>query len=173
MLYIIVSSDSRIFKSPTGIVHLSKDHLVHPGQKDLRDLQAIKEKLVIQETQVHKVKMEYLVNVEDQENVVKEEKREIILPRSVQAMVQEVTKVTKEERVNQENLETKDQLVLKESLVRIVKEDLVDQEILAIQEEMEKMVILVNQDTRDKKEIKEREIFQGKILRDTKRSCLE
>ena len=87
-------------------------------------------------------------------------------------MVQGEREVTKETRVNQEDQEDLDYLDLKENLVRILKEDLVNQDDLAIQEEMEKMVLLVNQDTLEKRETEEREILVKKISIDTRKSCL-
>ena len=66
--------------------------------------------------------------------------------------------MTKETRANQEDQEDLDILDLKENLVRILKEDLVNQDSLAIQEEMEKMVLLANQDILEKRETEEREI---------------
>ena len=79
--------------------------------------------------------------------------------------------MTKETRVNQEDQEDLDILDLKENLVRILKEDLVNQDNLAIQEEMEKMVLLANQDTLEKRETEEREILVRKISIDTRKSC--
>ena len=69
--------------------------------------------------------------------------------------------------MKQENQEDLEDVVLKENLVKIVKENLVYLEGLVDQEKMEKMVLLVNQEGRDKREIKVKEIFLGKILRDT------
>ena len=87
-------------------------------------------------------------------------------------MVQGGREVTKETRVNQEDQEDLDILDLKENLVRILKEDLVNQDNLAIQEEMEKMVLLANQDTLEKRETEEREILVKKISINTRKSCL-
>ena len=86
-------------------------------------------------------------------------------------MVQGGREVTKETRVNQEDQEDLDYLDLKESLVRILKEDLVNQDNLAIQEETEKMVLLANQDILEKRETEEREILVKKISIDTRKSC--
>ena len=80
--------------------------------------------------------------------------------------------MTKETRVNQEDQEDLDYLDLKENLVRILKEDLVNQDSLAIQEQMEKMVLLANQDILEKRETEEREILVRKISIDTRKSCL-
>ena len=77
----------------------------------------------------------------------------------------------KETRVNQEDQEDLDYLDLKESLVMILKEDLVSQDSLAFLVEMEKMVLLVNQDTLDKREIEEKEILLKKILEDIRKPC--
>ena len=87
-------------------------------------------------------------------------------------MVQGERQVTKETRANQEDQEDLDILDLKENLVRILKEDLVNQDNLAIQEEMEKMVLLANQDTLEKRETEEREILVKKISINTRKSCL-
>ena len=80
--------------------------------------------------------------------------------------------VTKDIRVYQENLEDLEDLVVKGSLVMILKEHLVRQESLVSQERMEKMAILVHQEEMELKEIKEREIFPRKILWNTGKSCL-
>ena len=152
----------------TGIAHLSRDRLVHLDQKVHGDLLVTEENLEIQETQVQQVKMEHLVDPENQESLVTEEIREKISSRNAQEMAQEETRVTKEERVNQENQEDLDHLVLKESHVLILKEHLANQEGLDAQERMEKTVNQVNQETRDKREIEEREIFLRKISRDTR-----
>ena len=77
----------------------------------------------------------------------------------------------KETRVNQEDQEDLDYLDLKESLVMILKEDLVSQDSLAFLVEMEKMVLLVNQDTLDKREIEEKEILLKKILEVIRKPC--
>ena len=86
-------------------------------------------------------------------------------------MVQGERQVTKETRANQENQEDLDIPDLKENPVLILKEDVAIQESLAIQEEMEKMVLLANQDTLDRREIEEREILLRKISTDTRQSC--
>ena len=77
----------------------------------------------------------------------------------------------KETRVNQEDQEDLDYLDLKESLVMILKEDLVSQDSPAFLVEMEKMVLLVNQDTLDKREIEEKEILLKKSLEDIRKPC--
>ena len=87
-------------------------------------------------------------------------------------MVQGVIGVIKETRVNQGDQADLDYLDLKEGHVEILKEDLVHQDNLAFQGEMEKMVLLVDQDTLDKREREEKEISLKKILEDTKKSCL-
>ena len=71
--------------------------------------------------------------------------------------------------MNQEDREDLDYQDLRGSLVVILKEDLVHQDSLAFQVEMEKMVLLVNQDTLDKREIEEREISLKKILEDMRK----
>ena len=79
--------------------------------------------------------------------------------------------MTKETRANQENQEDLDIPDLKENPVLILKEDVAIQDSLAILEEMEKMVLLANQDTLDRREIEEREILLRKISTDTRQSC--
>ena len=139
---------------------------------DHRGLLVIKEKLEIQEIKVQQVKMENLVYLENQEDLVIEEKQETNTTIGAQEMVQGVIGVIKEIRVNQGDQADLDYLDLKEGLVEILKEDLVHQDNLAFQAEMEKMVLLVDQDTLDKREREEKEISQKKILEDTKKSCL-
>ena len=139
---------------------------------DHRGLLVIKEKLEIQEIKVQQVKMENLVYLENQEDLVIEEKQETNTTIGAQEMVQGVIGVIKEIRVNQGDQADLDYLDLKEGLVEILKEDLVHQDNLAFQAEMEKMVLLVDQDTLDKREREEKEISQKKILEDIKKSCL-
>ena len=74
----IASTDTLSVDLSTGIVHLSRDHLVHLDHKDHGDLLVIKENLDTQESQVHQVKMENQVNLENLESLVKKEKGEII-----------------------------------------------------------------------------------------------
>ena len=79
-----------------------------------------KEKLDIQETKAHQVKMENLVNLENQENLVKREKEETISSRNAYKMAKGEIRVTKDIRVNQEDLEGPENLAVKESLVMIL-----------------------------------------------------
>ena len=88
-------------------------------------------------------------------------------------MVQGEKPVIKDIRVYQEDLEDLENLVVKESLVLILKEYLVDQESLEIQEVMEKMVTLVHQEEMEQRETEQMEIFPRKILRNTGISYLE
>ena len=83
-------------------------------------------------------------------------------------MVVEENKVIKEIRVDLGDQEDQEHPVVKENPVMILKEDLVDQEILAFQEEMEKMVLLEDQEPLDKREIVEREILARKIMQVTR-----
>ena len=78
----IASTDTLSVDLPTGIVHLSRDHLVHLDHRDHGDLPVIKENLEIQETKVQQVKMENLVNLENLESLVKKEKGEITSTRN-------------------------------------------------------------------------------------------
>ena len=91
---------------------MSRGQLVHPDQKVHGDLVVTKENVVIKETQVQQVKMENLVNPENQESPVNEEIREITLSRNAQEMAQKERRVTKAERVMQDDQEDLDHVVL-------------------------------------------------------------
>ena len=99
---------------------MSKDLLVHMDQKDLQDHQARKENVEIQENEAHQAKMDHLVNLESQEDLVIGEVMEIISIKNAYVMAQEERGVTKERRVKEEDLENLDHMVLRDSLVVIL-----------------------------------------------------
>ena len=102
---------------PIGIAHILRAHLVHPDEQDHRDLQVTKEELEIKEIGAQQVKMENPVNLEGLDLMVNQEKQEIIFTVIVQEMAKGEIGVNKEIRVQQEDLEDLDRLVVKERLV--------------------------------------------------------